>query len=56
MYKCDNCKYAIFRYTDIWKIKNIYCKRLNGTISKSKYNRLKFCIFYEKIEDSKTIS
>lgn len=48
VYKCNDCKYAIFKYDDNYKLKYVYCNRIKDKLGKTGYKRLKFCIYYEE--------
>lgn len=50
VYKCNDCKYAIFKYNSNYKLEYVYCNRVKDTLSKVGYKRLKFCIYYKKKE------
>lgn len=48
IYKCNDCKYAIFNYNENYKLKYVYCNYIKDKLSRAGYRRLKFCNFYEK--------
>lgn len=53
--KCDTCVYSIFKYTKGYRLSNIYCKKIKGTLSKSCYKNLKFCNFYKGENEKSTV-
>lgn len=46
-YSCNSCKYAKFVYTNKYKLKKIYCKKIGEYISVGTYRKLKYCLFYK---------
>ena len=45
-YNCNNCKYARFVYTNKYKLKKIYCKKVGEYINLGRYKNLKYCLYF----------
>lgn len=45
-YNCNNCKYARFVYTNKYKLKKIYCKRIGEYINLARYKKLNYCLYF----------
>jgi len=45
--KCDTCMFAVFNYNLDYRLQNIFCKKINQSLHKTGYRRLKFCNYYK---------
>lgn len=51
--KCNTCKHSdIVTDKEKYKIKMIFCKRINHEIPLKKYNKMGFCMYHEPKESS----
>lgn len=45
--KCDTCMFAVFNYNLDYRLQNVYCKKINQSLHKAGYRKLKFCNYYK---------
>lgn len=44
--KCDTCMFAVFNYSFDYRLQSVYCKKINQSLHKTGYRKLKFCNYY----------